>query len=88
MLCQRAQAVHAIGKLKHDAGCRFTSPIGRRKYSNASQANAGPLPDRDMMRIFERIVDVMRQSEMSQVTPAAAVTDGSGDTEIGPEIND
>jgi hypothetical protein len=41
-----------------------------------------------MMRIFERIVDVMRQSEMSQVAPAATSTDGSGETEIGPEVND
>jgi hypothetical protein len=40
-----------------------------------------------MKRIFERIVDVMRQSEMEQVA-AAVATDGSGDTEIGPEVND
>jgi chorismate mutase len=89
LLCQRAQAVHAIGKLKQSAGMPVYEPDREKKVlENASQANAGPLPDRDMMRIFERIVDVMRQSEMQQVTPAAASASGSGDTDIGPEVND
>jgi chorismate mutase len=89
LLCQRAQAVHAIGKLKQSAGMPVYEPDRERKvFENASQANAGPLPDRDMMRIFERIVDVMRQSEMSQVAPAAASASASGDTESGPEVND
>jgi len=90
LLCQRAQAVHAIGKLKHSAGMPVYEPDREKKvFENASQANSGPLPDRDMMRIFERIVDVMRQSEMAQVTPAAAASaSSSGDAEIGPEVND
>ena len=89
LLCQRAKAVHAIGKLKHSAGMPVYEPDREKKvFENASQANSGPLPDRDMMRIFERIVDVMRQSEMSQVAPAAVADGGSGDTEIGPEVND
>jgi chorismate mutase len=89
LLCQRAQAVHAIGKLKHNAGMPVYEPDREKKvFENAGAANSGPLPDRDMMRIFERIVDVMRQSEMAQVAPAAAASDGSGDMEIGPEVND
>jgi len=51
------------------------------------KANDGPLPDRGLLRIFERIVDVMRQSEMEMVNkphPAG----GLGDTEIDPEVND
>ena len=89
LLCQRAQAVHAIGKLKHSAGMPVYEPDREKKvFENARQANSGPLPDRELLRIFERIVDVMRQSEMSQVAPAVAPADGSGDTEIGPEVND
>ena len=89
LLCQRAQAVHAIGKLKHSAGMPVYEPDRERKvFENASAANSGPLPDREMRRIFERIVDVMRQSEMSQVAPAAASRAGLGDTEIDPELND
>ena len=56
-------------------------------FENARRANSGPLLDREMLRIFERIVDVMRQSEMAQVAPAAS-TEGLGETEIGPEVND
>jgi chorismate mutase-like protein len=89
LLCQRAQAVHAIGKLKHSAGMPVYEPDREKKvFENASAANSGPMPNRDMMRIFERIVDVMRQSEMAQVAPAATSTGGSGETEIGPEVND
>jgi chorismate mutase len=89
LLCQRAQAVHAIGKLKHSAGMPVYEPDREKKvFENAGAANSGPLPDRDMMRIFERIVDVMRQSEMAQVAPASPSTDGSHETEIGPEVND
>src|SRR5713226_299194 len=87
LLCQRAQAAHAIGKLKHGAGMPVYEPDREKTvFENARRANVGPLPDRELLRIFERIVDVMRQSEMAQVAPAAA--DGLGDTEIDPEVND
>jgi len=91
LLCQRALAVHAIGKLKHNAGLPVYEPDREKKvFENASAANTGPLPDREMRRIFERIVDVMRQSEMSQVAPAprSSQTGGLGDTELDPEVND
>jgi len=91
LLCQRAQAAQAIGKLKHGAGMPVYEPDRERTvFENARRANSGPLPDREMMRIFERIVDVMRQSEMAQLAPAArsAAGDGLGDTEIDPEVND
>jgi chorismate mutase-like protein len=91
LLCQRAQAAHAIGKLKQGAGMPVYEPDREKTvFENARRANSGPLPDREMMRIFERIVDVMRQSEMAQVAAAArsAAGDGLGDTEIDPEVND
>jgi chorismate mutase len=89
-LGQRAQAVHAIGKLKHSAGMPVYEPDREKKvFENAAQANSGPLADRDLLRIFERIVDVMRQSEMAQVAASPATApDGLGDTELGPEVND
>ena len=89
LLSQRALAAHAIGKLKHSAGMPVYEPDREKKvFENARKANSGPLPDREMLRIFERIVDVMRQSEMAQVAPAAAPADSAGETEIGPEVND
>jgi chorismate mutase len=88
LLSQRAQAVHEIGKLKAGAGLPVYEP-DREKivFENARKANGGPLPERGLLRIFERIVDVMRQSEMEMVKKPHS-GDGLGDTEIDPEVND
>ena len=88
LLSQRAQAVHEIGKLKAGAGLPVYEPDREKTvFENARKTNGGPLPDRDLLRIFERIVDVMRQSETEMVKrPQSA--DGLGDTEIDPEVND
>lgn len=89
LLCQRAQAVHEIGKLKSASGLPVYEPDREKKvFENAQSANAGPLPDRDLQRIFERIVDVMRQSELEVVSKRQSPADGLGDTEIDPEVND
>jgi chorismate mutase len=90
LLCQRAQAVHAIGKLKAVAGLPAYEPDREKTvFENVRKANAGPLPDRELLRIYERVVDVMRQSEMEEMKvlkpPRVA---GVGDTEIDPEVND
>lgn len=89
LLCQRAQAVHEIGKLKSASGSPVYEPDREKKVlENARIANSGPLPDRDLLRIFERIVDVMRQSEMELTLKKAPPSDGLGDTEIDAEVND
>ena len=88
LLSQRAQAVHEIGKLKAGSGLPVYEPDREKVVlENARRANAGPLPDRGLVRIFERIIDVMRQSEM-EVVKKPAPSDGFGDTEIDPEVND
>lgn len=89
LLCQRARAVHAIGKMKSLSGLPVYEPDREKKvFENARSANAGPLPDRDLLRIYERIVDVMRQSEMEVTLKKASPSDGLGDTEIDTEVND
>ncbi|HEY4053337.1 MAG TPA: chorismate mutase [Terriglobales bacterium] len=89
LLCQRAQAVHEIGKLKSVAGLPVYEPDREKKvFENARSVNAGPLPDRDLLRIYERVVDVMRQSEMEMGARKTQSQVGLGDTEIDPEVND
>lgn len=89
LLCHRAQAVHEIGKLKSAAGLPVYEPAREKSvFQNARSANTGPLPDRDLLRIYERIVDVMRQSEMEMESRTPQPHDGLGDTEIDPEVND
>ncbi len=48
---------------------------------------AGPLPDRDLLRIYERIMDVMRQIQQEEIAPNTPAEGGS-DTELDNDVND
>ena len=88
LLSQRAQAAHEIGKLKRNAGMPIYEPDRERKvFDNVRSVNPGPLPDRDLLRIFERIMDIMRGIQQQEIAPAAAA-EGGGDTELDNDVND
>jgi chorismate mutase len=90
LLSQRAHAAHEIGRLKRDLGMPIYEPDRERTvFENARHANKGPLQDRDLQRIYERIMDVMRQIQREEIAPeTAAPRDGLGDTELDTEVND
>jgi chorismate mutase len=91
LISQRARAAHEIGKLKRGAGMPiYESDRERAVFENARRANKGPLPDRDLQRIYERIMDIMRAIQREEIAPeTVAKGDGLiGDTEIDPEVND
>lgn len=93
LISERAHAAHEIGKLKRNVGMPIYEPDREKKvFENARRANKGPLPDRDLLRVYERIMDVMRQIQVEEMAPqtlAKAKKDGVvGETEIDPEIND
>jgi chorismate mutase len=88
LLSQRAQAAHEIGKLKRGAGMPIYEPDRERTvFSNVQSINPGPLPDRDLRRIFERIMDIMRQIQQEEIAPHG-VAGGGGDTELDNDVND
>jgi chorismate mutase len=88
LLSQRAHAAHEIGKLKLRAGMPIYEPDRERNvFSNVRSVNPGPLPDRDLLRIYERIMDVMRQIQKEEIAPNAAI-DGGSDTELDNDVND
>ena len=88
LLSQRAQAAHEIGKLKRGAGMPIYEPDRERKvFENVRSINPGPLPDRDLQRIFERIMDIMRGIQQQEIAPQAAA-DGGRDTELDNDVND
>jgi len=88
LLSQRAHAAHEIGKLKLGAGMPIYEPDRERNvFNNVRGVNAGPLPDRDLLRIYERIMDVMRQIQQEEIAPSAP-TKGGGDTELDNDVND
>ena len=90
LLSQRAQAAHEIGKLKRTAGMPIYEPDRERTvFDNATKINPGPLPDRDLLRIYERIMDVMRQIQREEIAPQPAADGGGGtETELDSEVND
>ena len=88
LLSQRAQAAHEIGKLKRNSAMPIYEPDREKLvFENVRKANRGPLPERDLLRIYERILDIMRQIQREEISPQA-VSDGSGNTELESEVND
>ncbi len=62
LLNERTKVVERIGKLKHEVNLPIYEP--RREdevFRNISDHNAGPLPHDCAKRVFERIIDEMRQ---------------------------
>src|SRR5580704_9904051 len=88
LLSQRAQAAHEIGRLKRAAGMPIYEPDRERAvFDNVRSVNPGPLPDRDLLCIYERIMDIMRQIQQEEIAPHR-VGDGTSDTELDTDVND
>lgn len=89
LLSERAQAAHEIGKLKKKAGMPIYEPERERSvFELVQKTNPGPLPDRELLRIYERLMDVMRQIQKEEIAPNMEIEGGRGVTELDPEIND
>jgi chorismate mutase len=87
LLNQRAQAAHEIGKMKRDASMPIYEPDREQDvFDNVRRVNRGPLPDHDMLNIYERIMDIMRQIQREEIAPQPAKAEGN--TELDPEVND
>jgi chorismate mutase-like protein len=87
LLNQRAQAAHEIGKLKRNAKMPIYEPDREQSvFGNVRTVNRGPLPDPDLVRIYERIMDIMRQIQREEIAPEPAA--GAGDTELDSDVND
>src|SRR5690349_16799467 len=93
LISRRAKAAHEIGKLKRVAGLPIYEPDRESAVlEHVTGMNPGPLPNGDLKRIYERIMDVMRQIQVEEIAPETLVTDDHGavpgDTEIDTEVND
>ncbi|MGA3349188.1 MAG: chorismate mutase [Candidatus Sulfotelmatobacter sp.] len=61
LLSERARAAVEIGALKRNTSLPIYEPDRERiVFENVQRLNGGPLPGREMVRIYERIMDVMR----------------------------
>jgi len=87
LLSERAKAAIAIGKLKRDTSMPIYEPDRERVvFDNVQGSNRGPLPGRDLVRIYERIIDVMRNIQKEEITAAPETTEA--ETELDSEVND
>ena len=87
LISERARAVVEIGKLKRNTSMPIYEPDRERiVFANVQAANRGPLPGRDLVRIYERIIDVMRNVQKEEIVTKAKVAEG--ETELDSEVND
>ena len=87
LLSERAQAAVEIGRLKRNTNLPVYEPDRERiVFSNVQEANRGPLPGRDLVRIYERIIDVMRNIQKEEIVPKEEAANTG--TELDSEVND
>ena len=87
LLSERAKAAIEIGRLKRDTSLPIYEPDRERVvFENVQGANPGPLPGRDLVRIYERIIDVMRNIQKEEIVSSPEPNESG--TELDSEVND
>ena len=87
LMSERARAAQEIGRLKRNTNLPIYEPDRERTvFKNVQELNRGPLPNRDVVRIFERIMDVMRNIQKEEIVPKAEPPEA--ETELDSEVND
>jgi chorismate mutase-like protein len=87
LLNQRARCAQEIGRLKRGTNSPIYEPEREKViYENVHRYNHGPLADRDLTTIYERLIDVMRKIQKDEFVPKPKA--GASDTEIEAEVND
>jgi chorismate mutase len=86
LISERARAAVAIGKLKRDTSLPIYEPDRERVvFENVQAANRGPLAGRDLVRIYERIIDVMRNVQKEEIV---AKGEAARAETVDSEVND
>ncbi|MGA7295831.1 MAG: chorismate mutase [Terriglobales bacterium] len=70
LLNERAAAVVEIGRLKRNTSMPIYEPDRERAViANVQRSSTGPLAERDLGQIYERIMDVMRSIQKHEIVP-------------------
>jgi chorismate mutase len=70
LLNERAAAVVEIGRLKRNTSLPIYEPDREREVIvNVQRSSTGPLTERDLAQIYERIMDVMRSIQKHEIVP-------------------
>jgi chorismate mutase-like protein len=88
LINERARCAQEIGRLKRNTQMPIYEPDRERTiFENVHRINQGPLPDRELTRIFERLIDVMRKLQEYEIRAAKKTTD-AGETEMETGTHD
>ena len=86
LLNERAAAAVEIGRLKRNTSLPIYEPDREREViDNVRRSNTGPLAERDLAQIYERIMDVMRSIQKHEIVPDENQAAGSAETDSKPE---
>ena len=87
LLNERASAVIEIGKLKRDAHMPIYEPDREKDViANVQRSSTGPLGERDLAKIYERLLDVMRSIQGHEIAPDPPPS--GRETDIESQIED
>ena len=82
LLNERAKCAREIGKIKHDLKMPIYEPRREESvFANVRHSNRGPLPDGELIQVYERIIDVMRKLQREEIAPEERLKGGSGTEE-------
>jgi len=82
LINERATCALEIGRIKRNSEMPVYEPDRERIiFENIAQNNTGPLTDVQLRRIFERLVDVMRQIQGEEMTGAQEPKNGISELE-------
>ena len=77
LISERARAAQEIGRLKSQTSLPVYEPQREKTiFENVRAHNPGPLPDLELVHIYERIIDVMRALQKDELASRSATTPG------------
>jgi len=77
LLNERAAAAVEIGRLKRHTSMPVYEPEREREViANVQRSSTGPLAERDLGQIYERIMDVMRAIQKHEIVTEQSPTSG------------
>ena len=80
LLNERATAAREIGRLKRNTNMPIYEPDREKLiFENVRKANRGPLPDSELLQVYERIIDVMRNIQRIEIQPRSTPEDGQAE---------
>jgi chorismate mutase len=88
LLNERAAAAIEIGRLKRNTSLPVYEPEREREViANVQRSNAGPLSERDLAQIYERVMDVMRSIQKHEIAdqPASGAHDVAENAKVADE---